>query len=90
VRELRYLTPRRRQVLHDATSERNRVEKVLEEANVKLSSILADLFGVSGQLMLEALLDGKASASEIAQLAQRQAKRKNPGTYRRCRAAPHE
>jgi transposase len=78
VRELRDLTRRRRQILHDATSERNRVEKVLEDANVKLSSVLADLFGVSGQLMLEALLDGKASASEIAQLAQRQAKRKIP------------
>jgi transposase len=67
VRELRDLTRRRRQVLHDATSERNRVEKVLEDANIKLSSVLADLFGVSGQLMLEALLDGKASASQIAQ-----------------------
>jgi transposase len=78
LRELRDLTRRRRQLLHDATSERNRVEKVLEDANVKLSSVLADLFGVSGQLMLEALLDGKASASEIAQLAQRQAKRKIP------------
>jgi len=78
VRELRDLTRRRRQVLHDASSERNRVEKVLEDANVKLSSVLADLFGVSGQLMLEALLDGKANASEIAQLAQRQAKRKIP------------
>ena len=78
VRELRDLTRRRRQVLHDASRERNRVEKVLEDANVKLSSVLADLFGVSGQLMLEALLDGKASASEIAQLAQRQAKRKIP------------
>lgn len=78
LRELRDLTRRRRQLLHDATSERNRVEKVLEDANVKLSSVLADLFGVSGQLMLEALLDGNASASEIAQLAQRQAKRKIP------------
>jgi transposase len=78
LRELRDLTRRRRQLLHDATSERNRVEKVLEDANIKLSCVLADLFGVSGQLMLEALLDGQASASEIAQLAQRQAKRKIP------------
>ena len=45
---------------------------------MKLTSVLADLFGVSGQLMLEALLEGKASATEIAQLAQRQAKRKIP------------
>ena len=78
IRELRDLTRRRRQLLHDATSERNRVGKVLEDANIKLSSVLADLFGVSGQLMLEALLEGQATASEIAHLAQRQAKRKIP------------
>jgi transposase len=78
VRELRDLTRRRRQLLHDATSERNRIEKVLEDANIKLSSVLSDLFGVSGQLMLEALLEGKASPSEIAQLAQRQARRRIP------------
>jgi transposase len=78
VRELRDLTRRRRQLLHDATSERNRIEKVLEDANIKLSSVLSDLFGVSGQLMLDALLEGKASPSEIAQLAQRQARRRIP------------
>ena len=78
IRELRDLTRRRRQLLHDATSERNRVGKVLEDANIKLSSVLADLFGVSGQLMLEALLEGQATATEIAHLAQRQAKRKIP------------
>jgi transposase len=78
VRELRDLTRRRRQLLHDATSERNRIEKVPEDANIKPSSVLADLFGVSGQLMLEALLEGKATASEIAQLAKRKAKLKIP------------
>ena len=35
-----------------ATSERNRVEKILQDAKVKLSSALSDIFGVSGQLML--------------------------------------
>ena len=50
------------------------MEKVLEDANVKLSSVLTDLFGVSGQMMLE----GKASAGEIAHLAQRKAKLKIP------------
>ena len=41
-------------------SERNRVQKILEDANVKLGNVLTDLFGVSGQLMLEALLRGQA------------------------------
>ncbi|HMF74917.1 MAG TPA: transposase, partial [Bryobacteraceae bacterium] len=42
VRNLRDLTRRRRQLLQDATSERNRVQKILEDANVKLASVLAD------------------------------------------------
>lgn len=78
VRELRDLTRRRKRLIGDATSERNRVEKILQEANVKLSSALSDIFGVSGQLMLEALLDGQANPEQIAQLAQRRAKRKIP------------
>ena len=60
------------------TSERNRVDKILQDANVKLSSTLSDIFGVSGQLMLEALLKGKAQPAEIAQFAQRRAQRKIP------------
>ncbi len=60
IRELRDLTRRRKRLIGDATSERNRVEKVLQTANVKLSSALSDIFGVSGQLMLEALVEGKA------------------------------
>jgi transposase len=78
IRELRDLTRRRKQLLHDATSERNRIQKVLEDANVKLGSVLADLFGASGQLMLEALLDGKASPEEMAQFARGRAKQKIP------------
>jgi hypothetical protein len=42
VRNLRDLTRRCRQLLQDATSERNRVQKILEDANVKLASVLAD------------------------------------------------
>jgi transposase len=78
VRELRDLTRRRKQVLSNATSERNRVQKVLEEANVKVGSVLSDVFGVSGQLILEALLEGKASVEEVADLARHTARRKIP------------
>ncbi len=78
VRELPDLTRRRKQVLSNATSERNRVQKVLEEANVKIGSVLTDVFGVSGQLMLEALLEGKATVEEIANLARHTARRKIP------------
>ncbi len=78
IRELRDLTRRRRKVLGMATSEKNRIAKVLEDANVKLGSVLSNLFGVSGQLMLEALLEDKATPKQIAQFAQRRARGKIP------------
>jgi transposase len=70
IRELRDLTRRRKQLLHHGTSERNRVQKVLEDANIKLGSVLSDVFGASGQLMLNALLEGKRSLS-LPKAAQR-------------------
>ena len=78
IRELRDLTRRRKRLLSAGTSERNRVQKVLEDANVKLGNVLSDLFGVSGQLMLEALLQGRATPEEIAHLAKGRAKKKMP------------
>jgi len=78
IRELRDLTRRRKRILGDASSERNRVQKVLEDANIKLSSVLTDVFGASGQLMLEALLEGKATPAEIPDLARGTARKKIP------------
>jgi len=78
VRELRDLTRRRLQLTQDATRERNRVQKILEQVNVKIGNVLSDVFGVSGQSMLLALLSGDATPEEIAQLARGQAQRKVP------------
>jgi transposase len=78
VRQLRDLTRRRIQLTQDASRERNRVQKLLEQANVKISSVLTDVFGVSGQNMLLALLDGVATPAEIAQLARGTAQRQIP------------
>jgi transposase len=69
IRELRDLTRRRRTLLSDGTAERNRVQKVLEDANVKIGDVLSDVFGASGQAMLNALLENKQSATEMAGLA---------------------
>jgi transposase len=77
-RELRDLTRRRRKLIQNAAAEKNRVGKVLEDANVKIGSVLTDVFGVSGQLMLEALLEGKADAAELARFAKGKAKQKVP------------
>jgi transposase len=75
IRELRDLTRRRAKLHGTGTSEKNRVQKILEDANVKLGNVLSDVFGTSGQLMLDALLEGE----EIAQLARGLARRKIPG-----------
>jgi transposase len=77
-RELRDLTRRRRKLIQAATAEKNRIGKVLEDANVKLGSVLSDVFGASGQLMLEALLEGKAEPAQIAAFAKARAKQKIP------------
>src|SRR5689334_21428015 len=76
IRELRDLTRRRKKLLGTGTGEKNRVQKILEDANVKLGNVLSDVFGVSGQLMLDALLEGKAAPDQIAQLAKGSAKKK--------------
>jgi transposase len=78
VRELRDLTRRRKKMIYTAVGEKNRVEKTLEDANVKLRSVLSDIFGVSGQLMLEALLQGQQDVQAIAEFAKRRAKKKIP------------
>jgi len=78
IRELRDLTRRRKRLLGAGASERNRVQKVLEDANVKLGNVLSNVFGVSGQLMLEALLRGEGKPEDVAQFAQRRAKQKIP------------
>ena len=68
IRELRDLTRRRRRLVGDGAAEKNRVQKILEDANVKIGNVLSDVFGSSGQAMLEALLENKQGPAEIAQL----------------------
>jgi transposase len=68
-RALRDLMRYRRKLVESETSERNRLMKCLETCNIKLSSVASDVFGVSGRAMLRALIDGNATAAEMAQLA---------------------
>jgi transposase len=69
IRELRDLVRYRRKLVEARSSERNRLLKLLESANVKISSVISDVFGASGMLMLRALLTGEASPGEMAELA---------------------
>src|SRR6202011_3034041 len=75
-RDLRELTRRRKKLIAQVAQERNRVQKQLEYGNVKLGNVLSDVFGLSGQLMLKALVDEKRTAEEIAELAQGSLKKK--------------
>lgn len=69
IRVLRDLVRYRHKVVESRTSERNRLLKLLETANIKLSSVATDVFGVSGMAMLRALLEGTSTPQEIARLA---------------------
>src|ERR1700733_13471136 len=92
VRELRDLTRRRRQLVGEKARERNRIQKVLEDANIKLGDVLSDVLGLSGRLMIDALVEGVLQAEEIAQFAQRKAKQKIPeliAALRRNRLTDH-
>jgi transposase len=75
-RELRELTRARSTFVKERVNLVNRVQKVLESANIKLTSVLTDIDGVSGRAMLEALIEGSASAESMAQLARGRLKAK--------------
>jgi transposase len=69
IRRLRDLTRYRADLVGVRTAEKNRVEKLLEDAQIKLSVVAADIFGVSGRAMLEALVAGERDPKALAQLA---------------------
>lgn len=75
-RELRELVRYRRSLIDEKARESNRIQKVLEGANIKLGSVATDILGVSGRLMISELIDGKANPETIAQLAKKQLRKK--------------
>lgn len=68
-RELRELVRYRTHLIQERTREVNRVHKVLEDANLKLSSVASDIMGASGREMLAAIIAGKDDPAALAQLA---------------------
>ena len=68
-RELRELTRHRRSLIQERSREANRIQKVLEGANIKLSSVATDVLGVSGRAMLAALAAGEGDPQTLANLA---------------------
>jgi transposase len=68
-RDLRELTRYRAKLVQERTREINRVQKVLEDANIKLGSVTSKVLGVSGREMIEQLIAGQDDPTELAQLA---------------------
>ncbi|SCE74401.1 Transposase [Micromonospora viridifaciens] len=78
IRMLRDLTRYRVDLVAQAGAERNRVEKLLEDAQIKLSVVVSDLFGVSGRAMMAALIAGRRDPKSLAQMARSSLRRKIP------------
>jgi transposase len=76
IRRLRDLTRYRRDLVEVCTAEKQRVEKLLEDAQIKLSVVVSDIFGVSGRAMLAALAGGERDPKVLAQLARSSMRRK--------------
>ena len=69
IRELRELTRYRKSLIRQRTAEVNRIQKILETANIKLGTVASDVLGASGKAMLRALIAGERNASTLAGLA---------------------
>ncbi len=75
-RELRELVRYRRSIIEERARQHNRIQKVLEGANIKLSSVVSDILGVSSRDMLHAIADGEEDPEKLASFARRTMKRK--------------
>jgi len=78
IRELRDLTRQRVQLLNDRTSAINRLHKILQDANIKLSSVASDIMGVSGRAMIKAMIAGENDPKTLAELARQRLRGKIP------------
>jgi len=78
IRVLRDLTRARTAITRERGRQVQRLEKLLEDAGIKLSAVASDITGVSGRLMLAALIDGQRDPSVLADLAKRRLRSKIP------------
>jgi transposase len=78
IRQLRDVTRYRRSLVREQTREKQRLEKTLEDAQIKLDSVISDLHGVSGRQMLQAMIDGQRDPKVLAELARTSMRRKIP------------
>ena len=79
IRRLRDLTRTRAKIGQNVATFANRIQKILEDANVKLGSVATDVLGVSGREMLKALIKGQRDPKQLAQLARGRLRKKLSG-----------
>jgi transposase len=68
VQELRTLTRTRKQFVRERGSHAQRIEKILEDANIKLSVVISDILGKGGRAVLQALIDGQTNPEQLVRL----------------------
>jgi transposase len=76
IRELRDLTRYKRKLIQAISSEKLRVQKILEDANIKLSSVVSDTFGVSGSNIIDELIHGELSIEDMSELSKGRLRKK--------------
>jgi transposase len=81
IQELRSLTRTRKQLGREQTRHVQRIQKTLEEANIKLDSVISDIMGVSGRRMIEAMIAGVRNPQKLARLADRRIKASPKALY---------
>jgi transposase len=77
IQDLRDLTRTRKQFVREISQHSLRIQKVLEDANIKVASVLSDVLGLSGRAMLGAIIDGEEDPERLANLARGTAKKKH-------------
>ena len=85
IQQLRSLLRARKQLSREQTSHIQRIQKTLEEANIKLDAVISDVLGVSGRRMIEAMIAGVRNPHKLAALADRRIKA-SPKVLYRCSA----
>jgi transposase len=81
IQELRALLRARKQLTREQTSQVQRIQKTLEDANIKLDTVISDILGVSGRRMIEAMIDGLTNPFKLAELAGRRIKASRKALY---------
>lgn len=78
IQDMRDLTRYRTELVQAQNAVDNRIQKLLEQCNIKLSSVASDTLGLSGRLMIEAMIGGEEDPEQLADLAQRALRKKIP------------